>query len=152
MEQRTGLRCAGNIRRRRDGKEARVGVVLGSGLEILPKNWRRKKRYLTRKLKDFRVDGAESRGKVCLLGLLDEIPSSACRESSSVRRVFSRGSRVAGGLLSALGVKILVLTNAAGSVNPSFVREISAIRDHISSFCLRPDRTQRRRYRPSLSG
>ncbi len=141
MEQRTGLQVAlEDIRRRKTRRKPRVGVVLGSGLGDFAEELEEKETLSYAEIEGFPVSTAPNHEGRFVFGLLDEIPVVCMQGRVHLYEGYSPEEVVLPvRLLSALGVKILVLTNAAGSVNPEFrPGDFMAIRDHISSFVPSP--------------
>ncbi|MFZ0592239.1 MAG: purine-nucleoside phosphorylase [Bryobacteraceae bacterium] len=112
----------------------RVGVVLGSGLSSLANSLRRAVAIKYREIPGFPESTAEGHQGELLLGYLGDMPVAVMSGRFHLYEGYSPAQVVMGvQLLHQLGVKQLVLTNAAGAVNPAFVPgSLVLISDHIN--------------------
>jgi len=122
------------IRDRAGGVVPKVGIILGSGLGSFAENLEEKKVFNYADLPNFpRVSVPGHAGRL-VLGHLDGQPTVAMQGRihhyegySPVQVAFP--ARV----LCALGIRVLMVTNASGSINPSFIPgDLMAIVDHLN--------------------
>lgn len=126
--------------RRRTGLQPGIGVVLGSGLGNFRNAIRIESEIPYAEIPHFPVSTVKGHGGSLLLGHVGDRPVAAM----SGRFHFYEGytpSEVVFPIrvLAALGVRTLLLSNAAGGVNPGFsVGDIMLITDHISLATVNP--------------
>lgn len=112
----------------------RVGVVLGSGLSSLANSLKRASAIQYREIPGFPESTAEGHQGQLLLGYLRDVPVAVMSGRFHLYEGYTPAQVVMGvHLLHQLGVKQLVLTNAAGAVNPAFAPgSLVLISDHIN--------------------
>jgi purine-nucleoside phosphorylase len=126
--------------RRRSGLQPATGIVLGSGLGNFRNAIRIECEIPYAEIPHFPVPTVEGHGGSLLLGHVGDRPVVAM----SGRFHFYEGHTPAEvvfpiRVLAALGVRTLLLSNAAGGVNPDFsVGDIMLITDHISLATVNP--------------
>ena len=120
--------------RERARVEPRVGIVLGSGLGGLADELENPVEIPYSEIPDWPVSTAIGHSGVLVLGSLDGVPVAVMRgrahlyEGIGAHRVVF-GVRV----LGRLGVRSLVVTNAAGGINPDFSPgQLVVISDHVN--------------------
>ncbi|HVG58912.1 MAG TPA: purine-nucleoside phosphorylase [Hyalangium sp.] len=122
------------IRQRAGGLTPRVGIILGSGLGAFADGFERKTVIPYQELPHFPHSSVPGHAGRMVLGLVGGEPVVAMQGRvhsyegySSVQVAFP--SRV----LCALGIRALVVTNAAGGINTQFAPgDLMAITDHIN--------------------
>jgi purine-nucleoside phosphorylase len=122
------------IRQRAGGLSPRVGIILGSGLGAFADSFERKVVIPYGELPHFPHSSVPGHAGRLVLGLVGGEPVVAMQGRvhsyegySSVQVAFP--ARV----LCALGIRGLVVTNAAGGINPQFVPgDLMAITDHLN--------------------
>ncbi|WP_240377648.1 purine-nucleoside phosphorylase [Bacillus piscicola] len=111
-----------------------VGLILGSGLGVLAEEFERPVKIPYEEVPGFPVSTVEGHAGQLVFGYLHDVPVVAMQgrfhfyEGYSLKEV-TFPVRV----MRALGVASLLVTNAAGSINPSFSSgELMLIRDHLN--------------------
>lgn len=118
----------------------RVGLVLGSGLGNFCDSMDVVSTIDYRDLEGFPVSTAPNHKGRFVFGYSEGVPLVAMQGRVHLYEGYSPEEVVLPiRILCSLGIDALILTNAAGSVNPDFVAgDLMVIRDHISSFVPSP--------------
>ncbi len=114
--------------------EPRVGIVLGSGLGGLADELGGRVEIPYSEIPDWPVSTAIGHSGVLVLGSLDGVPVAVMRGRAHLYEGIG-ADRVAFGVrvLGRLGVRSLVVTNAAGGINPNFSPgQLVLISDHVN--------------------
>ncbi len=114
--------------------EPRVGIVLGSGLGGLADELEDRVAIPYSEIPDWPVSTAIGHSGVLVLGSLDGVAVAVMRGRAHLYEGIG-ADRVAFGVrvLGQLGVRSLVVTNAAGGINPDFLPgQLVLISDHIN--------------------
>ena len=132
--EKAAVAAAADVVADRLGREARVGLILGTGLGGLADEITVTDQIGYRDVPGMPLSTVESHQGRLLAGTLRGVPVVAMQgrfhlyEGYSAREVV-RPVRV----LAALGVETLVVSNAAGGMNPLFVRgDLMLIEDHVN--------------------
>ena len=119
---------------------AKIGIVLGSGLNDLAKDIEIKKAFLYEDIPNFPISTVEGHKGKLLFGAIENVEIIAMQgrfhyyEGYDMQEV-TFPIRV----MKALGVNVLILSNASGGMNPSYkVGDIVFITDHINFFSENP--------------
>ena len=126
--------------RRKCDKRPLIGIVLGSGLGNLATEIIVEQEFDYAEIPHFPVSTVKGHGGKLIFGLLNGVPVLAM----SGRFHFYEGYQPAEvaypiRVMNGLGVKTLLLSNAAGAVNPEYkVGDLVLINDHISFFTINP--------------
>jgi purine-nucleoside phosphorylase len=125
---------AGNFVRSRTNLEPTVGVVLGSGLGSFADSVRDSVRIPYREIPRFPVATAIGHRGELVLGKIGQISLAIMSGRFHLYEGYSAQQVVSGiRLLAELGVRRVVLTNAAGGINPRFsTGALVLISDHIN--------------------
>ena len=114
----------------------KVGIVLGTGLGELAKEIKIEKEFSYTDIPNFPISTVEGHSGKLIIGYLGEVQVLAMQgrfhyyEGYSMQEV-TFPIRV----MKALGVETLLLSNAAGGMNPEFeIGELMIINDHINTF------------------
>lgn len=128
---------------------AKIGIVLGSGLNGLAKDINIKKAFLYEDIPNFPISTVEGHEGKLLFGTIENVEVIAMQgrfhyyEGYNMQEV-TFPIRV----MKALGVNVLILSNASGGMNPTYkVGDIVFITDHINFF---PDNPLRGKNENSL--
>ncbi|WP_227766066.1 purine-nucleoside phosphorylase [Zhaonella formicivorans] len=124
----------GVINQVRGDLQPRVGLILGSGLGSLAEEITAKKVVPYKDIPHFPVSTVEGHAGQLVFGMLGKAPVMACQgrfhyyEGYTLSEV-TYSVRV----MQQLGIKILIVTNAAGGINKSFKPgDLMLISDHIN--------------------
>jgi len=125
---------AGHVRQRANGFQPRIGLILGSGLGALADEADAAAIIPTAEIPDWPVSTVQGHAGRLVLGTLADQPVIILQgrvhyyEGYTMAQV---GLPVR--VMQRLGVEILVVTNAAGAVNPEFVPgDLMLITDHLN--------------------
>ncbi len=112
----------------------RVGLVLGSGLGAVAAGLRDAVRVPYEEIPYFPTSTAEGHAGVLILGRLDNIPLAVMQGRAHLYEGYSPSQIVLPvRALGRMGVRTLVLTNAAGGISPEYSRgALVVLRDHIN--------------------
>ena len=119
---------------RAGGVAPSVGIILGSGLGSFAENLEEKNVFQYADLPNFpRVSVPGHAGRL-VLGHLDGQPTVAMQGRIHHYEGYSPAQvALPARVLCALGIRVLMVTNASGSINPSFVPgDLMAIVDHLN--------------------
>ena len=130
------MSTAAAVERIREGSELDplVGVVLGSGLGGLADELDGRVEIPYAEIPEWPVSTAVGHAGTLVLGTLDGIPVAVMRGRAHLYEGIG-GERVVFGVrvLGALGIRSLVVTNAAGGINPDFEPgQLVLISDHVN--------------------
>ena len=116
------------------GFQPALALVLGTGLGNLAALVREPKAVPFGELPDFPVSRVESHAGQFVAGFLDEVPVIIQQGRCHLYEGHSAGDSVLGvRVMAALGAKTLIVTNAAGALNPQYERGgLMVISDHIN--------------------
>ena len=123
-----------------DSKRPRLGIILGSGLGDFAETLTNSRRIPFSSLPDFPASTIEGHSGNFVLGELKETPIICVQGrihyyEGHAMSVVTHSVR----LLAGLGIKYLVLTNAAGGINRRLKPgDLMVVRDHISLFVPNP--------------
>ena len=123
-----------------DSKRPRLGIILGSGLGDFAETLTNSRRIPFSSLPDFPASTIEGHSGNFVLGELKETPIICVQGrihyyEGHAMSVVTHPVR----LLAGLGIKYLVLTNAAGGINRRLKPgDLMVVRDHISLFVPNP--------------
>ncbi len=126
--------CVAGIRQRAPGAAPQVGVILGSGLGAFADGFEQRVAIPYADLKDFPRSSVQGHAGQLVLGTRHGVPLVAMQG----RVHFYEGYQpwqvgFPARVLCRLGIKALVVTNAAGGINLSFkVGDLMAITDHLN--------------------
>ncbi|HQB20423.1 MAG: purine-nucleoside phosphorylase [Bacteroidales bacterium] len=116
--------------------EAKIAVVLGSGLNTITDEMTIKHRLPYKDIPNFPVSTVEGHQGNLLFGTLNSVPIIAMQgrfhyyEGYDMKQI-TFPIRI----MKALGVEVLILSNASGGMNPGFnIGDIVVIDDHINFF------------------
>jgi len=127
----------------------KVGIILGSGLNALGEDIQVKKTLLYKDIPNFSISTVEGHAGKLLFGNIEQVEVMAMQG----RFHYYEGYTMADitfpiRVMKALGVDVLVLSNASGGMNPTYnVGDIVIITDHINFF---PDNPLRGKNEDSL--
>ena len=114
----------------------KVGIVLGTGLGELAKEIKIETEFSYTDIPNFPISTVEGHSGKLIIGYLGEVQVLAMQgrfhyyEGYSMQEV-TFPIRI----MKALGVEILLVSNAAGGMNPEFeIGELMIINDHINTF------------------
>lgn len=126
--------------RSRSDLQPRIGVVLGSGLGNFKKSIRIECEIPYGEIPHFPVSTVKGHGGSLILGYVDERPVIAMSGRFHYYEGYTPAEVVFPiRVMGALGVRTVLLSNAAGGVNPDFsVGDIMLITDHISFATVNP--------------
>ena len=112
----------------------RVGLVLGSGLGAVATGLTDAVRIPYEEIPYFPKSTAEGHAGVLVLGTLDSIPLAVMQGRAHLYEGYSPSQIVLPvRALGLMGVRTLVLTNAAGGISPEYSRgALVVLRDHIN--------------------
>jgi purine-nucleoside phosphorylase len=112
----------------------RVGLVLGSGLGAVATGLTDTVRIPYEEIPYFSKSTAEGHAGVLVLGTLDNIPLAVMQGRAHLYEGYSPSQIVLPvRALGLMGVRTLVLTNAAGGISPEYSRgALVVLRDHIN--------------------
>jgi purine-nucleoside phosphorylase len=112
----------------------RVGLVLGSGLGAVATGLTDAVRIPYEEIPYFPKSTAEGHAGVLVLGTLDSIPLAVMQGRAHLYEGYSPSQIVLPvRALGRMGVRTLVLTNAAGGISPEYSRgALVVLRDHIN--------------------
>ena len=112
----------------------RVGLVLGSGLGAVATGLTDAVRIPYEEIPYFPKSTAEGHAGVLVLGTLDNIPLAVMQGRAHLYEGYSPSQIVLPvRALGRMGVRTLVLTNAAGGISPEYSRgALVVLRDHIN--------------------
>jgi xanthosine phosphorylase len=119
---------------------ARIAVVLGSGLDAFVDRLRKRREVPYAELAGFPRPSVAGHAGVVTAGTLGGVPILVLRGRAHLyegapARAFTTPVRA----LAALGVRLLVLTNAAGAIRPDLeVGDVASITDHINALATNP--------------
>ena len=116
------------------GVEPRIGIVLGSGLGGLADELEDRVEIPYSEIPDWPASTAIGHSGVLVLGSLDGVPVAVMRGRAHLYEGIG-ADRVAFGVrvIGRLGVRSLVVTNAAGGINPDFSPgQLVLISDHVN--------------------
>jgi purine-nucleoside phosphorylase len=118
----------------RAGLRLRIGLVLGSGLGAVAAALRDAVRIPYEEIPHFPKSTAEGHAGILVLGTLDNIPLAVMQGRAHLYEGYSSGQVVLPvRALGRVGVRALVLTNAAGGISPEYGRgALVVLRDHIN--------------------
>jgi purine-nucleoside phosphorylase len=118
----------------RSSLRPRIGLVLGSGLGAVATALTETVRIGYEEIPHFPKSTAESHAGVLLLGTLDNIPVAVLRGRAHLYEGYSPSQIVLPvRALGRMGVRALVLTNAAGGISSEYSRgALVVLRDHIN--------------------
>jgi purine-nucleoside phosphorylase len=128
------MREAAELVRGRTSLQPAVGVVLGSGLGAFAESLTDAVRIPYRDLPGLPVSTAIGHAGVLMVGSLNGVDVAVMSGRFHLYEGYKPQETVAGiRLLHALGVRRLILTNAAGGIHPSYGRgALVALSDHIN--------------------
>jgi len=118
----------------------RIAMIIGSGLGAFLKYVYKTGEIRYADIPHFPVSSVSGHSGVLILGALDNIPVAVL----AGRKHVYEGAPIEDVIfpirvLGTLGVKILILTNAAGGLNPDFIPgDLMLISDHINLMCRNP--------------
>ena len=121
-------------------KQPKIGIILGSGLGNLASEIVVEKAFSYADIPHFPVSTVKGHDGKLIFGLLNNVPVLAMSGRFHYYEGYSP-AEVAYPVraMQALGVETLLLSNAAGSVNPDYqVGDLVIIKDHISFFTINP--------------
>ncbi len=112
----------------------RIGLVLGSGLGAVANGLRDALAIPYEEIPHFPKSTVEGHAGVLAIGILDNIPLAMLQGRVHLYEGYSSGQIVLPvRALARMGVRALVLTNAAGGIAPAYSRgALVVIRDHIN--------------------
>ena len=112
----------------------RIGVVLGSGLGAVAAGLADAVRIPSEDIPHFPKSTAEGHAGVLVLGRLDNIPVAVMQGRAHLYEGYSPSQIVLPvRALERMGVRAMVLTNAAGGIRPEYSRgALVVLRDHIN--------------------
>ncbi len=112
----------------------RIGLVLGSGLGAVADGLSDAVGIPYEEIPHFPTSTAEGHAGILAIGMLDNIPlSRAARSRAPLRRLFAQRVVLPVRAIGRMGVRAVVLTNAAGGINPAYSRgALVVVRDHIN--------------------
>ena len=128
------LDAAADLVRERANVEPKVGLVLGSGLGSIVDELEDPREIPYSDIPGWPVSTAVGHAGVLVLGTLREVPVAAMVGRAHLYEGVS-ADRVAFGVrvLGKLGIRSLVVTNAAGGINPDFAPgQLVLISDHVN--------------------
>ncbi len=111
-----------------------IGIVLGSGLSALADEVREADKLPYRDIPRFPTSKVEGHGNRLVIGLLEEVPVIVMQGRIHFYEGYSMVDvTLPTRVLREFGVKTLIITNAAGGINPDFAPgELMLITDHIN--------------------
>jgi xanthosine phosphorylase len=121
-------------------RDARIAVVLGSGLDAVVERLDERAELPYGELAGFPRPSVEGHAGVVTAGTLGGVPilvlqGRAHLYEGAPARAFTAPVRA----LAALGVRLLVLTNAAGAIRPDLeVGDVALIADHLNALATNP--------------
>jgi purine-nucleoside phosphorylase len=120
--------------RARSGLEPRVGLVLGSGLGGLADDVEERVEIAYADLPGFPISTAVGHAGVLVLGRVDGVPVAVMRGRAHLYEGIPADAAVLGvRVLGRLGIRTLVVTNAAGAIEESFrPGQLVLISDHVN--------------------
>ncbi|MDT8435472.1 MAG: purine-nucleoside phosphorylase [Gemmatimonadota bacterium] len=126
--------AAATLSRRAPGFRPRIGIVLGSGLGGLAERFTDAVTVPYALVPGFAATSVQGHAGQVVLGTLDGVPAVALRGRAHMYEGHPAwASAFPVRALHALGIRALFLSNAAGTVNPSYAPgELMAIRDHLN--------------------
>src|SRR5664280_2060140 len=112
----------------------RIGLVLGSGLGAVAAALRDAVRIPYEEIPHFPKSTAEGHAGILVLGTLDDIPLAVMQGRAHLYEGYSPSQVVLPvRALGRMGVRVLVLTNAAGGIRAEYSRgALVVLRDHIN--------------------
>src|SRR5664280_2801655 len=118
----------------RAGLRPRIGLVLGSGLGAVAAALRDAVRIPYEEIPHFPKSTAEGHAGILVLGTLDDIPLAVMQGRAHLYEGYSPSQVVLPvRALGRMGVRVLVLTNAAGGIRAEYSRgALVVLRDHIN--------------------
>jgi purine-nucleoside phosphorylase len=118
----------------RAGLRPRIGLVLGSGLGAVAAALRDAVRIPYEEIPHFPKSTAEGHAGILVLGTLDDIPLAVMQGRAHLYEGYSSAQVVLPvRALGRMGVRALVLTNAAGGIRAEYSRgALVVLRDHIN--------------------
>ena len=127
------LRAAEEIRRRTDGFEPRIGVILGSGLGGLADRFEGGEAIEYGEIPGFPAVGVAGHAGVLRTGLLGGVPCAALRGRAHLYEGHpAHHAALPVRALAHLGIDALFVSNAAGAVNRTFAPgDLMLIVDHL---------------------
>lgn len=128
------LREASRVVEAHAARKPRIGIVLGSGLGAFAGRLRNSRQIRYSEIPGFPVPSAEGHAGELVLGEIGGVNVACLAGRVHQYEGYSAQEAVFGvRLLGLLGVTTLVLTNAAGGINPSYERgQLVLITDHIN--------------------
>ncbi|NIW80185.1 MAG: purine-nucleoside phosphorylase, partial [Calditrichae bacterium] len=115
-------------------QKPRIGLILGSGLGNFADSLKQTDRIPTEKIPHYPTSTVEGHKGKLVFGNVDEVPVMVVQGRSHIYEGYSV-DRVAYvvRLMSKLGIDRLLVTNAAGAINPKFKPgDLMIIVDHIN--------------------
>src|ERR1039457_7316384 len=118
----------------RAGLRPRIGLVLGSGFGAVAAGLRDAVRVPYEEISHFPKSTAEGHAAILVLGTLDDIPLAVMQGRAHLYEGYSPSQVVLPvRALGRVGVRALVLTNAAGGINEEYSRgALVVLSDHIN--------------------